>query len=139
MLPEIELTDAPQDPDIDIINSGLSAFNAGLIGKPDRRPLALLLRDSDGQVIGGLSAVTARGWLIIDMLFVPDALRGQGLATKLLGMAEDEARRRGCIGAWLDTVNPDAQSLYQKHGYAPFGQLPDFPAGHSLTFMQKRL
>ena len=139
MLPEIELTDAPLDPELAILNDGLVAFNAGLIGMTDKRPLALLLRDADGRVIGGLSAVTARGWLIIDMLFVPEILRGNGLATRLLGMAEDEARNRGCHGAWLETVNPDARRLYEKHGYAPFGQLPDFPVGHSLIFMEKTL
>jgi len=139
MLPEIELTDAPLDPELAILNDGLVAFNAGLIGMTDKRPLALLLRDADGRVIGGLSAVTARGWLIIDMIFVPEILRGNGLATRLLGMAEDEARNRGCHGAWLETVNPDARRLYEKHGYAPFGQLPDFPVGHSLIFMQKTL
>jgi len=139
MLPEIELTDAPLDPELAILNDGLVAFNAGLIGMTDKRPLALLLRDADGRVIGGLSAVTARGWLIIDMIFVPEILRGNGLATRLLGMAEDEARNRGCHGAWLETVNPDARRFYEKHGYAPFGQLPDFPVGHSLIFMQKTL
>lgn len=139
MLPEIELTDAPLDPEIAILNDSLVAFNAGLIGMTDKRPLALLLRGTDGRVIGGLSAVTARGWLIIDMLFIPDSLRAKGLATKLLGMAEDEARRRGCHGAWLETVNPDARRLYEQLGYAPFGELPDFPVGHSLMFMQKQL
>ena len=139
MLPEIELTDAPLDPELAILNDGLVAFNAGLIGMTDKRPLALLLRDADGRVIGGLSAVTARGWLIIDMIFVPEILRGNGLATRLLGMAEDEARNRGCHGSWLETVNPDAGRLYEKHGYAPFGQLPEFPVGHSLIFMEKTL
>lgn len=139
MLPEIELTDAPLDPEIAILNDSLVAFNAGLIGMTDKRPLALLLRGTDGRVIGGLSAVTARGWLIIDMLFIPDSLRAKGLAAKLLGMAEDEARRRGCHGAWLETVNPDARRLYEQLGYAPFGELPDFPVGHSLMFMQKQL
>jgi len=139
MLPEIELTDAPLDPEIAILNDSLVAYNAGLIGMTDKQPLALLLRGTDGRVIGGLSAVTARGWLIIDMLFIPDSLRAKGLATKLLGMAEDEARRRGCHGAWLETVNPDARRLYEQLGYAPFGELPDFPVGHSLMFMQKQL
>ena len=73
------------------------------------------------------------------MLFVPEVLRGQGLAGKLLGMAQDEARARGCHGAWLETFNPDARRLYEQLGYAPFGELPDFPVGHSLIFMQKTL
>ena len=139
MLSEIELSDAPLDLEIAFLNDSLVAFNAGLIGVTDKRPLALLLRDAEDQVIGGLSAVTARGWLIIDMLFVPELLRGNGLATRLLGMAEDEARNRGCHGAWLETVNPGARRLYESQGYAPFGQLPDFPVGHSLIFMEKTL
>jgi GNAT superfamily N-acetyltransferase len=139
MDPTIELTDVPLETEIAAIEASLVDFNSGLIGRTDKRPLALFLRDDQGRMIGGLVAVTARGWLIIEMLFVPEILRGRGLAGRLLKMAEDEARARGCHGAWLDTVNADARRIYQKHGYATFGTLPDFPLGNSLSFMQKPL
>nr|WP_246728573.1 GNAT family N-acetyltransferase [Microvirga terricola] len=82
---------------------------------------------------------TASGWLAIELLFVPDQLRGLGLATRMIAMAEDEARRRDCHSAWLDTLNPKAAVLYERLGYVRFGELPDYPVGNSRVFLQKKL
>ena len=70
---------------------------------------------------------------------MPESLRGQGMAGKLLDAAEAEASARGCFGAWIDTFNPQALKAYQRQGYAIFGELPDFPAGRSRFFLQKKL
>ncbi len=70
---------------------------------------------------------------------MPDALRGLGLATQLIAMAEEEARRRGCHAAWLDTLNPMALPLYQRLGYEVFGELKDYPVGNNRFFLQKKL
>jgi GNAT superfamily N-acetyltransferase len=137
MAMRIELTDTPTDGDTQTIESGLVAFNKDLIGRSDRRLLAVLLRDENNMTVGGLSGFTARGWLTIETLFVPHHLRGQGIATRLLGMAEDEARNRGCRGAWLDTVNASARRLYERCGYSCFGKLDNLPEGHTLVFMNK--
>jgi len=32
-----------------------------------------------------------------------------------------------------------AAKVYERQGYRPFGTLPDFPAGRSRIFLQKRL
>ncbi|SCW88890.1 Acetyltransferase (GNAT) family protein [Rhizobium mongolense subsp. loessense] len=136
---EIHITDMPSDEDVAIIENGLIEFNKRHIGPSDRRPLAALVLDEHGEVVGGLLGLTARGWLVIDTLFVPEELRGQGIATRLLETAENEARQRGCHGAWLDTVNADASRLYQKCGYRSFGKLDDLPKGHNLVFMSKSL
>lgn len=136
---QIELTDAPTDDDSAALEAGLAGFNRQQLGPSDRRPLALLIRNEAGAVVGGLAGFTARGWLMIDTLFVPVELRGQGIASRLLAQAENEAQARGCHGAWLDTLNPEARRLYEKRGYASFGELKDLPKGHTLTFMQKAL
>ena len=70
---------------------------------------------------------------------MPETFRGMGLATRLVAMAEEEAKRRGCHSAWLDTLNPKALTLYQRLGYAIFGELKDYPAGSSRFFLQKKL
>jgi hypothetical protein len=57
----------------------------------------------------------------------------------MLDAAEAEAKNRGCRGAYIDTFNPIALKLYQRHGYVPFGTLPDFPPGRTRTFLQKPL
>jgi GNAT superfamily N-acetyltransferase len=86
-----------------------------------------------------MSGYTGWGWLFTQWLFVPESLRGQGIAGKMLDMAEAEAIARGCHGAWIDTFNPQALRAYQRQGYQVFGELPDFPVGRSRSFLQKRL
>jgi hypothetical protein len=51
---------------------------------------------------------------------------------------EAEARARGCIGVWLDTLSFQARPFYEKHGYALFGSIEDQPPGHARHFLFKR-
>lgn len=105
--------------------------------------LVLKASAEDGSLAGGLTASTSYGWLLIKTLWVSDAHRGSGLGRELMEAAEEEGRRLGCHGAWLDTSNIDARSFYRKLGYQDFGNLengPDeLPAGHCRWFMKKAL
>lgn len=136
---KIEVTDTPSESELAAISERLTAFNTEDVGPSGRQSLAVLIRDDAGKTIGGISGYTAWGWLFTQWLFVPKSLRGQGMAGKLLEAAETEASARGCFGAWIDTFNPQALKAYQRQGYAIFGELPDFPAGRSRFFLQKKL
>ncbi|MBA1345836.1 N-acetyltransferase [Rhizobium sp. WYCCWR 11146] len=138
-MPEFELTASPSPEELAVITDALSAFNNADLGPSDRRPLAVLIRDTDGKVTGGLSGFTAWGWLFTQMLYIPDTLRGTGLAGKLLAKAEDEARARGCRGAWIDTFSSKALHVYISQGYEVFGELQDFPEGRTRSFLRKNL
>lgn len=138
-MPEFELTASPSPEELAAITDALTAFNTGDVGPADRRPLAVLIRDTDGKVSGGLSGFTAWGWLFIQMLYIPDTLRGTGLAGRILAKAEEEAKARGCRGAWIDTFNPQALGAYLRQGYEVFGELADFPEGRTRSFLRKNL
>src|SRR5437868_6965530 len=89
-------TDAPDAQAKAIIGEGLAAFNEERAGYWDRRSLAVLAHDVDGKtVIGGLLGRTALGLLFIDVFFLPEALRGRGIGSRIVRLAEDEAIRRG--------------------------------------------
>lgn len=138
---DIALVEAPGDDIRQAIQDPLRAYNRGIVG-PDSAidDLAIVIQDPDSLVvIGGLWGRTGWGWLTIELIFVPEALRGQGIATRLIAAAEAEGLRRGCHSAWLDTLNAKAVVLYQRLGYTRFGELKDFPVGNSLSFLQKRL
>lgn len=136
---ELQVTASPSPEELAIIGDGLTAFNDADVGPSGRQPLAVLIRDIEGNVIGGLNGYTAWGWLFTQWLFIPEALRGTGMAGKLLTEAETEARNRGCHGAWIDTFSPVARKAYMRQSYEIFGELPEFPKGRTRTFLKKML
>ncbi|CDN48715.1 GNAT family N-acetyltransferase [Neorhizobium galegae] len=136
---QFDVTASPSPEELAVIGEGLTAFNDADVGPSDRKPLAVLIRDVEDKVIGGLSGYTAWGWLFTQWLFVPETLRGEGMAGKLLSQAEQEARARGCHGAWIDTFSPLARKAYMRQGYEIFGELPEFPKGRTRTFLRKAL
>ena len=120
-----------------VLRDGLMAFNESLLGQPNVRPLTLTLRADNGEVVGGLVGRTSFSWLFVELLFVPETLRGQGFGEALLERAEAEAKTRGCRGAWLDTFNPEARAFYERRGYRLFGEIPDNPPGAGRAFLLK--
>lgn len=138
MLCEPEISDNVTSDEESSILDRLMSHNISTFGPSDSRKLAIILRDDAGQPEGGLLGRTGRGWLYVQMLFVPDHRRGRGLASRMLQMAEQEAKARGCLGSYLDTMNPQALGLYRKQGYEVIGQLEDLTGGHSITWLKKR-
>lgn len=99
----------------------------------------MLLRNETGTVVGGLWARTNYAWLVIEMLFVPEQLRGRGVGSRLVQKAEAAARVRGCIGMQVDTFDFQARAFYERLGFAVFGIQEDLPPGHRCFYLCKRL
>lgn len=117
----------------------LVSYNDSQTGPSQGRPLVIQVRNELGEVTGGLWGYTGYGWLFTQLLVVPAELRGQGIGTKLLQLAEREAIARGCHSAWLDTFEFQARAFYERMGYVCFGDLPNYPTGFSRFFMKKAL
>lgn len=122
----------------DLIAAGIMAHNVAHTGQAHGQQLTVLARQQQ-TVVGGLWGEVFWDWLKVELLWVHEAQRGQGLGHHLLRCAEEEARREGAHAAHLDTFSFQALEFYQKQGYQIFGQLPDFPAGHTRYFLQKTL
>lgn len=103
----------------------------------------LAINDSFNNLIGGLTASTSYGWLLVKILWITKERRGDGLGRSLMKQAEIKGIELGCHHIWLDTSNPEAMSFYQSLNYETFGQLsnePDqYPASHNRWFMKKSL
>jgi GNAT superfamily N-acetyltransferase len=140
MIPVLTLTDSP-DPEAEAaIEAELSRFNEEQAGYWDRRPLAVLVSNPDThEVIGGLLGRTSLGLLFIDVFFIPDQLRGQGIGTRIIQQAEEEARRRGCCASVLYTISFQAPRFHERHGYRVLGRVDCHPPGTSRIYMAKDL
>jgi GNAT superfamily N-acetyltransferase len=125
--------------DREIIAAGIRAFNESHAGSSQASPLAVLLKDDSGQTVGGLWGRTSFGWLFVELLFVPETLRGRGYGVRLLEAAEHTAVARNCHAAWLDTYDFQAVPFYERLGYREFGRLKDYPREHKRHFLRKDL
>jgi GNAT superfamily N-acetyltransferase len=121
------------------IRAGLVAYNAAHVPDISTHAVAIALRNDAGEIVGGLWAVLVFDWMIVELLFVPQAMRGCDLGTRLLGEAETIARDRGCIGLWLDTFSFQARGFYEKQGFICAGEIENHPRGAARYFMKKRL
>ena len=140
-MPKITLTDTPTPQMRDAISNWLLAFNASRVGNSEPpRPLVLVLSDlASDEILGGLYGSTWMSYLHVNLLFVPESMRGAGVGRKLMMEAEAEAVRRGCSAASLDTFSFQARGFYEKLGYSVFGMLEDYPQGHRRFYLTKRL
>src|ERR1700712_4473323 len=138
--PDLTLTDAPTDADQAVISSGLADYNTEKAGYRDWRPLAALLRDPQtGATLGGMIGRTSYGLLFIDLVYLPETMRGQDIGSKLLGMMEQEGAQRGCKSAFLYTITYQAPAFYERHGWIEFGRIACDPPGAARVFMTKTL
>tara|TARA_R110002020_G_scaffold220742_3_gene428631 strand:- start:937 stop:1359 length:423 start_codon:yes stop_codon:yes gene_type:complete len=137
---QILVDTAPTDADHAVIHDGLVAFNAAAIGKPwSRARFAVLLKDDAGLTVGGLWGAVFFDWLFIELLYIPENLRGQQLGSQLMAAAEAHARGQELTGIWLDTFSFQARPFYEKRGYSLAGEIVDLPPGGSRYFLSKRL
>ena len=138
MDPVLTVSSAPE-PNVDkVVGDGLNAFNDAIVGYADRMPLHVIVRDPEsGKVVGGISGKTSLGLMFIDLVYLPEALRGQDLGTRMMALAEEEARRRGCRAGVLYTINFQAPGFYQRLGWRVFGEIPCDPTGTSRFFLTK--
>jgi GNAT superfamily N-acetyltransferase len=122
-----------------VVMRGLADFNREKFGRVDTQTLDILVRDKRGEIIGGLLGRSSLGMFFLDLFYLPEALRGGGLGSRLITQAEDEARRRGCTAAFVYTVTFQAPGFYEKHGYRRFGEIACPPDGATRIFLTKVL
>jgi signal transduction histidine kinase/GNAT superfamily N-acetyltransferase len=122
-----------------IVRQGVYAHNRKAVGYRDLTPFSLFALNEKNEVVGGLLGESIWGWLLIDILWVDESVRGQGYGEKLMTRAEEIARERGYTHIILETFSFQALPFYQKLGFVVYGQLDDFPPGHTRYSLKKKL
>ncbi|MCV2222038.1 MULTISPECIES: GNAT family N-acetyltransferase [Pseudomonas] len=135
----IELTQSPTEEQRQAILQPLIEYNDAQTGGSKSEPFALMVKDENGEILGGLYGRMIFRWMFIELLSVPEQGRGQGIGSKLMAQAEALAREKNCYGLWLDTFDFQAPEFYRKLGFSQFGEIVDYPPGHKRHYFQKRL
>ncbi len=118
----------------------LRAFNYGYVGEyPEVQYIRLNARDVDDQVVGGLRAVVAMYWLRVEVLWVSEIVRGNGIGARLLAEGERMAKGMGAKNAALETFEWQAPRFYVKQGYQEASRLDNYIDGFYLAIMRKTL
>lgn len=110
---------------------------------PDATPLDISLDDLEGDVVAGIAALMIGSLLRIDLLWVGEPLRGGGIGSRLMLMAEEHAIERGCTQARLRTSV--GVPFFVGRGYSISGVVqqlpfkPEMPPAHAVYWMTKDL
>jgi GNAT superfamily N-acetyltransferase len=123
------------------IERGLNNYNrkaaSGL--NIESKPVNVAVRDTNGEVCGGIVARVNADTLYVNLVWLDERLRGTGQGRAMMQKVEDEGRKLGARVAWLLTLSFQARPFYEKLGYRLFGEMPVDGGTHRRYFMQKDL
>lgn len=136
---ELVISTAPQPYEVQYLEDRLYEFNSAATGITDGEWLAIFVRDDDRRIVAGLCGNVWGGCAEIRQLWVEESRRRQGLGTRLLTAAEEEARRRGCRQMLLMTFSFQAPAFYARRGFEVVAVVDDHPRGHRNLLLRKRL
>jgi len=135
----IEILQEPEQQLIAFLDQQIADFNWANWEVTERKPIAVQVKNEDGEVLAGSAGRTFGNWLQISTLWVSEELRGQNIGSQLLDKMESAAKQRGCIKSILDTLNFQAMPFYEKHGYVTQWVQQDYPKTGCKYFMVKTL
>ncbi len=133
------ITDDGDERDINEIHEMLREYNLSRREASANVPIGIFCEDDSGRKSAGLTGETFGNWLCIKFLFVSEPLRGKGIGSELLELAEREAKRRGCKYAFVDTFSFQAPAFYKKHGYREVFTLEEYPYTGRRHYYTKEL
>ena len=91
-------------------------------------PFAILAYDGE-KYIGAAIGKIFFNWLHIDLFWVDEACRKQGIGRNLMQQAEQQARQQNLSGIEVWTQSWQAPEFYRKLGYEEFAVIDDFAPG----------
>jgi GNAT superfamily N-acetyltransferase len=135
----LTVEEAPKSEDVQVLSQGLTAHALPYTLVPGFQSLGVFLRDDEGVLLGGAWGHVNWNWLSVGLVWLSEALRGEGYGRRLMAALEQAARERGCRYAHLDTFSWQARPFYEELGYEVFAVLDAYPLGQQRFFMKKAL
>ena len=133
----IDIYNESKDDIFNVLIDNLRQFNFQMMGEERSKPLMVVIRDDSGEIVGGIAGRTIYHQLLIEVLWVHDDKRGQGLGIQLMEIAEREAQKRGCIAAQVDTLSFQAPKFYEKMGFKIVGNVSGVKDSPDRYFLLK--
>ncbi len=132
-----EAMEHPPEEIRDQVHRAMVAYNDQFLPSSLRVPVGVFVRDDTGRIRGGACGQIGWDWLHTDLLWVDEALRGEGIGSRLLAQIERMALRKGVYRFQLSTTSFQARDFYLRNGYEVFATLEDHPPGHTDYYLKK--
>ncbi|APF27034.1 acetyltransferase domain protein [Clostridium sporogenes] len=137
------IRESSSEQEADLIVDRIVEYNLSKVPGKQEVPLLCINRvieDTNGEIIAGiLSNMYCWNCIYIDVLWVKEEYRKDGLGTRLLKELEKIAKEKDCHLIHLDTFDFQAKDFYIRHGYEIFGVLDQCPENHKRYFMKKNI
>jgi len=121
------------------VRNKLIEYNAIHVPNGIYEEVNLCLKNDNGDIIAGLNSAVCWNWMEIDILWVEEKNRKQGLGKRLLDEAEEIAKSRKCAFIKLNTFSFQAPDFYKKYGYKEIAMIENAPLGSNHYYFKKDL
>jgi GNAT superfamily N-acetyltransferase len=138
----VTISSAPTEQEVNLVQAKLYDFCQDQTGAEYGRPgieISLVLKDSQGNVVGGIGASTVMRVMFLEVLWVANEHRKMGYGTDLVLAAERIGLEQGCITSQTWSLSFQAPGFYQKIGYQVLGVYDGYSDGITETVLMKRL
>ena len=134
----LQIEEHPTDDDLRQLVNGVRSYNRALTGHDRPRAVASILRDEEGNIVGGAHGELWGASVHIAAMWVAESHRGKGYGSALLTAVEEYAAKHGNLLSYLETTSFQARPFYERLGYTVFGELWNRTRVHAVL-SQKRL
>jgi GNAT superfamily N-acetyltransferase len=101
--------------------------------------LSLILRDNEGNIVGGIMTSTIFWVQYLEVLWVDERYRGLGYGRDLIHEAEKLAKKNGCVASQTYTFSWQGSKFYQAVGYKLIATYDGYVEGITELILSKRL
>ncbi len=120
------------------LGSNFDQHVSDLMKKYPHTGYKLVIKNDDGQVIGGMNGYTTMGTMFVEGLWVDESYRGQGYGKDLLMHAEKLAKEKGCIAGQTACFSFQELAFLKKHGFNTYGVSDEYPKEAKEYYLIKK-
>ena len=136
------IIDNPTEEEMEVISEGLRTHDAqqpyGNLDVP-YNDINLVLRDHDGNVVGGVITSMKTGVMHLEVLWIDERYRGLGYGRNLVLEAERIGKAKGYTAAQTWTFSFQGPEFYKAIGYKVIGICDVYPDNITEFVFMKRL
>ena len=128
------------DTDVEWIENNMKLFDKDYLPEENIRHINYLVRDNNGEPIGGILAMTRYNTACINTIWIRADYRKKGIGKYLIEMVENKAKEYGCIISSLGTFEKfNTKEFYESLGYTVVSTSIGSPPGHVGYWFNKNI